>query len=348
MDWLFSDYYTFENNLFFFHSVFGYPGKYSITDNCISINYNLNINKKITGDYFDSFYSSGNIVFGLSTSGKNVAIIDLKKNKIEWIEIDAGERAWGNYSCATVYDGLLFAFTRQQGKLIIINEYGNVSYQKIPKDIFYGCLSNDLIWLFTKNSNNIYSYNLKNKKMMKNTTNIIFDDWFNVALIDERIFVLDKNKILYLFDEKNFQFSKFLEFKVKDDIGKIISAGNKIITLPNLGNSIYIIDKKTNDISVYNEYPKDFSYIGNSLWSRYSKYKKIEDVYIFAKRSGNYVLFINSKTGEFIWKKPEFPSKDEILKYKYFLGENPIIEDEHGLNTYIKMINNLYKKGIMK
>ena len=126
----------------------------------------------------------------------------------------------------------------------------------------------------------------------------------------------------------------------------MIHAGNSLIVFPAMDEDINIVDLASKEIKVYQGYPSDFEYQAAGWgwtygWSQYFGYCEDEDYYYFAMRSANYVLKVNKENGEFIWIKPNIPSREEMqrlkVKTKYAMGNTLFYEDEMTIIDLAKM-----------
>ncbi len=113
-----------------------------------------------------------------------------------------------------------------------------------------------------------------------------------------------------------------------DSVSQIIITENKIwiISTPDK-KEIHLIDRNRNSISRLNNYPLGFKYAYiDAPYSLFGDNIKIEDKVLVAPRRANYLLEINSQSGDHLWHKIKFcnftnDSKKE-MKIEVFKHDN--------------------------
>lgn len=276
-------------------------------------------------------------------------------------------------------------FIEQDGSMLyeydIVSNMCNSYQAPQVKMINWACyaglyLYGDKIYLFTKDTMDIYCFDIRNKnfeliksKYDKSVSCSMQKEHIAYLVCDKSIFCFNMKKRVfeeeYLFDNgeinsiTSYQDYLYLltkenqviswnmktgektilsdKNKEKDKFGSIFSTKNKLYLLPSLGNEIKIIDKLTNKISKGEE-PEDLEYkeIG---WAKYWNYFETEDYAYFANRVANYMLRINKKKEDMEWLKMLVPSGDETSYHKGRMYRNGfLLEENISLSDFLKII----------
>lgn len=335
---LFSYGYLKDGYIYYLSDNWPLYAKYNIETNTIEPNIlKQEIAKKRI--YIEKYISFDKGVIGLARNGKYLIRIGKKIDDISIYEMDAGTEEWGNYAAASVYNDKLYIFTKKQNKLIIFNLNTNTFSEKKLKDIFnIGVNINANMWLLSARGERLIRYDMNTNEVHTVCLNETPKDIVYINRVEKNIYLLSRTGDIWTFDTEKNNLSSIYEAIDYHDVCRLVITDNKFIELPALGKDIYIINKDDMSCSIYDEYPKDFNYIGPNGWSRYSDCYNYEDLLVFSRRSTNYILMIDLKTSKIIWRKPIEPSITDVYEYSRCV-DNKVIEGQLSLKEFIGLCN---------
>lgn len=315
---LFTDCVQFNGKLYFYGSLNGMPAKYDFLKNTISYIPDMLIDVLDANDIIERVLLMGNQLIGLSQQGKYAYLYDFGTHKISNIQINADESLWGNYVFITTFENTCYIFT--QKKLIKIDSTrSSVSQQKIyesgQKNLVCGCRKDNDVWLFYENGDLFLHYDLIDKSMQKCYMGLSINKVVHTVEYDNCIYILCSDGMIYLLKPQEKYIEAFAKANTSGTMGRIVITDESFIILPALGDSIVIIKRDTKEQCIYNQYPSDFLYLGDSGWSKYFGSCEMNGKIIFGMQSANHILIINKKNGKLQWIKPIIPSVQEEVEY---------------------------------
>lgn len=113
----------------------------------------------------------------------------------------------------------------------------------------------------------------------------------------------------------------------------VIVTDCNIWLIPCFGDEIVVF--QDGSLEIYDNYPKDHTFIQTKGHSKFYGYSENCDDYYFAMHSGNYMLTISKKTGNERW----IGLKEDALEYWKHCCSNPMLEDNFGVKDFINVLS---------
>lgn len=308
-----------------------------------------------TGDIVDSIDCHQQKVYILEQSGENLIILDLEKKESCYKKLDCDYYPWGNYAAFEKYQSDYYIFPRYGDKIFAVNTNIDEIIERTADLCGIGeprfcCRAGNKVWILAEGKKVIGAFDLTCQTTEIYELNKEIESLADAVNIEENIYFLNQIGIIYKWNINEKRIEIFQTLKIKQDkkisVSRMIHAGNSLIVFPAMDEDINIVDLASKEIKVYQGYPSDFEYQAAGWgwtygWSQYFGYCEDEDYYYFAMRSANYVLKVNKENGEFIWIKPNIPSREEMqrlkVKTKYAMGNTLFYEDEMTIIDLAKM-----------
>ncbi len=322
-----------------------------------------NTNDSATWNSADQMISFGGNIYILESNGRRLIEYFLAENKCRYFDIECDGYVCSNYAAFTIYRDKAYIFPSFLNELVTVDlKSGEVIHKRnLCADIFFmtnnkeciptklfvcGCRIENIEWTFMQRNNEVLEYSLETEHFQRHKIPDIIHGCVHVEWKDNLFYILDLDGKLYTWDvqtndieewlsEEGNQYPKYREMVITDE---------KIWILPNTGNDILFIDKRTKEIEKYLEYPEDFCYGAPDYFSKYYVHCEDGDHYYFSMHSGNYIFSVEKKSGKERWISPIFPEIEQIFG---FYEKNNICMSEWGcsLSDYIK--NAKQKNGLL-
>ncbi len=281
------------------------------------------------GDVIDFISSYQGKIYALETSGKNLVIFDLANSRCQYRELNCCYQAWGNFAAFERYGSFYYIFPRHEKKVFRVNTN---DYE--ITEVVHGlngidkpqccCRTGNTIWIVPENGEVIGEYHLADGKMKVYGLKAVIENAVDTVFMNGNLYILNQFGLIYRWDTEQKEVQKITametEHLVEKSVCRMISAGNKLIVFPSLGEDIRILDLVTGEMEIYQDYPADFCY-QELRWSKYYRNCEDENYYYLAMRSGNYLLKVCKADGRLLWIKPAIPSREEKMKIR-----NPLME----------------------
>lgn len=281
--------------------------------------------------------------FGLD--GDSVAIYNITTNSCETIHINCHVQDWGNFAAVTKIENDIILFSSYDANIVKINtQTHNVIYvgridhklhQRAGEKRFScGCRVDNSMWLFG-NDQVVMEYDMVSGKCKEHFLPVQMKEYADVIYRDNVFYLLGIDGQVINWNLQNNRTKRLVE-KQNREAGfmRMLPTYCNIWLLPALGNDIYVIDDRTEAVTIYQSYPKDFEYIGSAEWSKYYGYCEDENRYYLAMRLTNYMLSIDKKTGKEQWLKFELPTEKEYI-FQFTKRKKIINESEFTLQNYL-------------
>jgi len=303
--------------------------KYDIANNEIKICPQIN-----NMDYIEYYVAINQYVIALSKNGKKLYSFEVGYDSFIERKIDVTIDEYGNYAAITSFNNNAFIFTRKKRKVYIYDPINNqLKCNDLNQEMLLGVNIDEITWLITSDGKHFVKYDMKKEVYDVVDIDIAITNISHLTTDGIYIYILQVDGSIWRFSTSTYEISSIYKSESNKCVGRLIILKDKYIELPSIGEDIYIIEP-TGTV-VYQSYPDDFKYIGNSAWSKYTDSFIYNNTMYFANRSGNYILKIDVKDGEIGWIKPKLPSHEDyvkaVMKNNYFIYEGKIL-----LKDYIK------------
>lgn len=343
---LFNDYAPYQEDIYFFDTNYGIPGKINkTTGKVLYINKNENIDILLR-ESIDITISQNGTIIGLQNNGNGIWIYDIEKKACKRIDIECGHDKWNNFAFAYGQDSSIFIFPRFYNEMLKLDlKDETISSQTCLTDKNYawmcGCLVDNRIFVCPFSGNRINIFNLQTKQFEGYDVGEHMENIVSCTSDGKNLYILNKFGKIYMLDISNFSI-KIIRDVPKDNIsnktvGKLLYASNKLIILPSLADEITLFDLEAKSIKTYVDYPNDFEYYNDFVRSRY--YGCCEDEkYYYLLGVFNYMLLIEKASGAFLWKKIYVPEDEELINVLKSYGILEFGEKNYSIKGYIKSI----------
>ncbi len=277
----------------------------------------------------DFMLTDENKIYTLEIQGKKLVEYTIENNTYKYYNISCNKELWGNFAAFAKHKNTIYIFLRNDNNIVSLDLssgeikrdsglYDNLFLNKASY-FAHGCQRGEEMWLLVHNEPVIVVYDMDIEQYQRyqlpdEVGACIYASWFN-----NELFLLNHEGKLYVWnvDENHIEFiasvCKSLNYQNGFIVDRFVVTNQNIWVLPNLGLDIYLINRNTGDVSIYNNYPEDFQYLGYTTWSKYYGYCEDSMNYFLAMRTTNYLLSINKFTGEENWIRPILPSVSEWL-----------------------------------
>ena len=267
-----------------------------------------------------------------------------KNREFEIIKISDEFIWWGHYIFATIWNECIFLFTKNPLQLkkinLITKDIVGVDLSVLAsKNLEFVCgvrMKNE-IFLFQRIGNQVLNYNLETGQIVLNPIDI--SEIENAYVDQDDIYIIQGDGTLYRYCACCNQLQKIINRTKGKKYGMAILGKKKIVELPSASEDILIIDKKTEEVEVYEEYPKDFKYTNTSGRAKYYGYVEYKGTLIFPMRFSNYILMVDKQNSKLSWLIPQIPSKYEEGKfYVEVEKKTATCSVVNSLDSFLKMI----------
>ena len=341
MKWLFNDWFEYNDDYYFFHSLELCPGKLSEINNKIS--YATEIDNQITRNVgtVERILSKDNMAYLFSVSGNKVVRINMKNGDAKEITIDASQEPWDNYAFITIWRDCIYIFPRHKPEAIVLKGISGDDIQSftvyLPQIFFLGSQFNDEVWLFPENGDVCACFNLSKNTYFEKCIGKKICNLVSVAADEEDIYCFDRGDGLIRAKRCDGKIEYLLGNSGEEEF-LISLTNNKIVLLPVRNDEIKLVDKQTGVSKIYSDYPVDFEYNAPVGWGKYLGYKQKGDKLCFALRSSNYALCIDTVNDSIAWKEIVDTNVEEDIGY--FLHREGIVNETRvSVNEFIDYIN---------
>lgn len=254
---------------------------------------------------------------------------------------------WRDLLEFVLYENKVYIFSKCVPHLIVfdtLSEEFNIKdklCERIQSEIYLkddGSLccavrQNNYVYLFgNAQSGKVLKYHMEKESCeIKLLSEVIGDIQYGTIYKNE--FYLLGDKAIYRWDGNSANVDRQYPIENKNkEFGRISVMKQKIILLPFLGNQIYMIDKVSGDISLFDCYPEDFAYVGRRNM-KYAGHSENQSYLWYANRVGNYCLRIDKNNDKLEWLRFTPPSFEEEYNYYRSMGKNLLYEKDVDLEV---------------
>ena len=312
--------------------------KWDIAENTIDVIYTMP-----KGVYMDEkILLVNNTIFSLDVGGHYLYIFDLDEKNYKEVSIDCHTNNWGNFAgifnegeSIVIIPTEREYFLRYDIKNEILSKHSTkaISSETIP---YVFSLSNKC-YVFSLKGNGYYS--IENGKSLsiyygKHECKMDFAAYYND---DKNLYSIDTKGDIFIWNNEEKRFDIILHTGIVD-CGTFVVLNNYVVSLPVYpGGSIYKYDICNKQLIKYEEYPKDFDYIGEKTMSAYCRPVVTSGFLIFPTRSTNYALCVDKRKEELAWKKP---IANEIVFFRAKMKREGIINEgiEYTINDLVEAL----------
>lgn len=203
------------------------------------------------------------------------------------------------------------------------------------------------IWLFSNGTKEIIQYNIYTKERLchaypKGITKVMdVENWHDSFYILDalgNVFVWKPDSFMEVILRSKLQENEVSTFHVADD---------RIWLMPAFGKEIICYDTKSKKCKIQEYYPKGFLYTASIEMEKYPQKIRTDQRCYFSMHSGNYIFYVDQKTGEGKWADVIWPDDRKIAKY--LMRKNIVPEKRMLIDLYCTCIENRRKLvGIKK
>lgn len=279
----------------------------------------------------DHMINAGDDIFVLELNGQRLMKYNILEKKCQCYDIACGKKPWGNYAAFVQYGKYLYIFPRYTDGVIRVDaNYGEVVKDRrlyTSKDCINrnddsyfccGCQTENIMWLFQRQSNVIIAYDMENSTWKKYEIDVEINNCIHALQYGNKLYILSYEGKLYSWDMSENHVEEIADCSNLEQSNytflRLAVTDKTIFLLPSGSEDILCINRYTKQVETYKDYPSDFCYCGPETWSRYYGYCEDDAYYYFAMRASNYVLSINKQTGDVKWIKFKLLSSEEYLK----------------------------------
>lgn len=334
---LFYTAFEYNNKLFFFDDILGTPRIYDLDKNEISLNDALVPFAISAHDPFERIFKVQDNIIAVDVPAKHVYKANFSNGKYEAANIPGEKKTWGNFSGVHLNESELLLFMRNSRQVHVFDICNlSCTTKTIDFEAFTSRLIGDKVWLIPWKGDAFASVDIRNFDVITYKPGISLESACCVRGSNNTIYIYDRCGKLFVIDENNPYDLKTID--VPPNKGIIELTEKSIVLLPATDcDDIYIINRNSYDIRVFDEYPENFAYLGPKEWTVFAPGIEWKNKIVFPLRSANYMLFIDKLNDEFIWKKPLIRDNNlvEFELKKYGMAK----EGRHTLGDYISFLN---------
>ncbi len=291
----------------------------------------------------DRMVSFDGKVYILEADGGQLIEYFVSENRQRCFDISCSAYGCSNNAAFTIYKNRAYIFPSFLNKIVIVNlNSGEITYkQNFCTDILYkfsnegnippklfscGSRIGNCEWIFLQYGKEVLEYDLEAEVIRRHKIPGVINGCVHAEWKENLFYILDLDGRLFSWDVKTGNIEQWLlEKKAYPEYREMVVTDKKIWILPDFGEDILLIDKKTKKMQKYSNYPSDFSYDAPQEYSKYYVHCEDEGYYYFSMHSGNYIFSVEKKSGRERWIRPYFEEKEEI--FKYYCKNNICIEE---------------------
>lgn len=275
-------------------------------------------------------YSKDQYLYALETGGDHLMVMDLEKLEFQYIRVDCYQGSTDNYALITGHNDYIYIFPRSRNSIIRITA-DTLEKTELPidadmgpadhsRDTFqYACQFKDKVLLISPSNHILVEFDMDSEHIERTDLPEQMADCIYMTWFDSKLWALTKEGTIKRFSE-GLELEHYIKpkqgFELQEPhIGRIQVTHKNIVLLPNTGEDIFVVDLETEEISPYEDYPKDFQYMRSKNWAKYPDTCEDTESYYCSMKAANYLLKIGKQDGKLVWIKPNFPPEQERLKY---------------------------------
>ena len=294
----------------------------------------------------DCLESFQNRLYALDAKGNQLIVFDLTNNKCKYIPLGYRQHTCINFVAFERYGRDYYIFPKRGNKILIFNTNKNTVSEKFDylddvDELQCTCRVDDNVWILPQNIDAMYCYHLSTEKKEKYELEKGVRNCVHAIFHNGYVYILNRYGIIYKWDVEKRELQEAADFGLKcneaESMSRIIYAGNKLILLPAYGNDIRIMDLQSGKLDTYQEYPRDSR--GQAGWLKFYGYCADDKYYYFAMCFWNYMLIIDKKSGELIWKKPVTESLGGKM-IGFIKNEGILVEGDFEVTDLIRVRQN--------
>ena len=279
----------------------------------------------------DMMRSYGDKIFKLGIDGKCIEEFSLGKSGCRKIVLDGFEKEWDNYTAFDVKNDFLYIFAKWKRELVKIN----INDYKVKKWIipvererihgsFIGFsasyIQKNTIWLFEFGSSRVTEYDMDENSAVFYYLPHEVKDCISICRVENTFYMLNFRGLIYVWNVNSNEcrlFSNLQKYSDKEYyFEEMIAVQKQLILLPGLGTDIVIVDCATGDIRLYEDSPRDITYLDRKMGKYVNRFED-RKYYYYPMRMSEYIVRMDKESGVIDWKKPKFPSQKEKMFYLY-------------------------------
>ncbi|MBO5032041.1 MAG: hypothetical protein J6D08_09185 [Lachnospiraceae bacterium] len=281
--------------------------------------------EKLSNKHLDLvIYEDGNL-YVLDVSGEFLIQYSLSTFHYKYINIGCNKHKDSNFACLCAYNRKVYIFTREQRELIVYDVVKDaaerIQYPDVYSEYYItGCKLNDSYFIFPKNGKDVLEYDFIQNKWKIHCLHLDLVNCMHAIAENEYIYILlaSGSVLKWNYYSEKIEIIVSLEeiYKASNAASRICLTKEEIIILPSVAQDIIKVDRVSNKISTYKDYPKDFSYASDKKhWSKYYGYCENDTEYYFACRTSGYILKIEKQNGRISWIKSEIDKREMFRIY---------------------------------
>lgn len=204
----------------------------------------------------------------------------------------------------------------------------------IDRKICMGTIQKDnVIFVFSESTDKVACINLETQSV-KEIKLEIGGGCSAIQMYNNKLYILDAEGKIWCGEKGVDKLELLVDTKyVMGYFRTIIVTDCNIWLIPCFGDEMVVL--QDGSLEIYDNYPKDHTFIKTKGHSKFYGYSENFDHYYFAMHSGNYMLTISKKTGKEKW----IELKEDVFEYWKHYCHNPMPEGNFGLKDFINVLN---------
>jgi hypothetical protein len=303
------------------------------------------------------------ILYIIADHGKKLVMLSKDNKLLKSIELGFEEKYLNMYSFVGKYGDELIIVPRCDNEIIRVNIKTDAVYtdniisnlekeaDKEIKAVYAKCdiVENGKLYIFPIDTMEMIQYDLKTGKKTYRKLPELIGRPLNVIRYETSFYILNDEGCVCSWDDVSEKCEKIFdnpkgETKV-NDFSLIYAFANRLWIMPGYEDDIYTMDISKREIECFNSYPEKFDYSAPKTMGKYTARIEDENKCYFTMHAGNYIFYIDKKSGEGKWLETKWPTEKETLTYILTKGVTVVKEKEVTLDTFIKYIEQKNEKG---
>lgn len=302
--------------------------------------------------YNNILVSANDDIYIVANEGKNIVGFNPVTAQFSQIECENERVMYGGWAGCLVFDNKIYAFSRENGKLLIIDalkKKSEQSYTGINEKIVWVCGNGEKVYMLSWDCKSIYFLNLKTMEIrnyridlsqygkIKSYSSIPVH---SINCDDIYIYIMDANKILR-FDIQEHILDQLSADQDGNNGSRILTARESVIIPPFKNNEFKIINRETGECIMKIAFPSDIKF-GNFWRGSRTGFPFVTDSCTFIPvMDSNVILSIDKETLEFKWIYLHFDEDSmrdtvsRIIDTKKIIEENSFITVDNFLKSLI-------------
>jgi hypothetical protein len=306
-------------------------------------------------------YEENDILYIIVNHGKKLVMLSKDNKLLKSIDLGFEKKYLNLYAFVGKYGDELIIVPRCDNEIIRVNIMTDAVHTENIitnsekesdneiKAVYAKCdiVENGKLYIFPTDTMEMIQYDLKTAEKTYIKLPELMGRPSNVIKYETSFYVLNDEGCVCSWDDKSGRCEKIFDNQKgkANDFSLIYAFANRLWIMPGYEDDIYTMDIGKREIECFKSYPEKFAYSAPKTMGKYTARIEDENKCYFTMHAGNYIFYIDKKSGEGKWLETKWPTEKETLSYMLTNGFTVVKENEVTLNTFVEYIEQNNEKG---